>query len=181
MEIKKEGFDDIRPYYDDEIPSAIAKLLADPQFRKVVETNLPQINWEDLKSRMSAINNKYDFQGKIIKQIVFAMLAGRTQAADCSGLENISPAEAYTYISNHRDIVLDASILCILLLDSGYDTSEICLGDNLLAQPWITEFVRINKGIIVKRGVGTRRQYEVSKQLSEYMQIQVALTKSQRL
>ncbi len=169
MEIKKEGFDDIRPFYDEEVPSAIVKLLDDPQFQRVVKINLPQINWEDLKLRMISANNKHDFQSKIIKQIVYAMLAGRTQTVDCSGFENVSPSEAYTYISNHRDIILDASILCILLFDAGFDTSEICLGDNLLVQPWITELVRINKGIIVKRGVGTRQQYEVSKQLSEYI------------
>ncbi|MDR0232744.1 MAG: 1-acyl-sn-glycerol-3-phosphate acyltransferase [Dysgonamonadaceae bacterium] len=169
MEIKKEGFDDIRPFYDDEIPSVIAKLVTDPQFQRVVEVNLHQMNWEELKSLLLTFKRKYDFQNSIIKPAVFALLAGKSGSVDCTGFENVPQSEAYTYISNHRDIVLDAAILCVLLLNIGYDTCEICLGDNLLAQPWITELVRLNKGIIVKRGVGTRQQYEVSKQLSEYI------------
>ena len=169
MEIKKEGFDDIRPFYEDEIASVIAKLLSDKQFQRVVEVNLRQMNWEELKSQLLALKNKYDFQYNIIRPAVFAILAGRSKSVDCTGFENISPSGAYTYISNHRDIVLDASILCILLLNAGYDTCEICFGDNLLVQPWISDLVRLNKGIIVKRGVGTRQQYEVSKQLSEYI------------
>ena len=173
MEIKKEGFDDIRPFYDDEMTSAIGRLLADPRFQKVVEVNLRQTNWEELKSQMLALKNRYDFQNIIIKQTIFAILAGNAQSVDCTGFENVSQSGSYTYISNHRDIVLDAAILCILLLNARYDTCEICLGDNLLAQPWISDLVRLNKGIIVKRGLGARQQYEVSKQLSEYIHFAV--------
>ena len=173
MEIKKEGFDDIRPFYDDEVVSGIAKLLEDPQFQKVVEINFRQIKWEELKSQLLTFKNKYDFQSIVIRQTVFAILAGRSKTVDCAGFENIPQSESCTYISNHRDIVLDAAILCVLLFNAGYDTCEICLGDNLLVRPWISNLVRLNKGIIVKRGVGARRQYEVSKQLSEYIHFAV--------
>ncbi len=173
MEIKKEGFDDIRPYYDDEVAPTLARLLSDPQFRAVVEKNLRHASWDELKATLLTFKNKYDFQQTIIKPTVFALLDKTSQSVDCTGFEHVSRTGAHTYISNHRDIVLDASILCILLLNAGYDTCEICLGDNLLAQPWITDVVRINKGIIVKRGVGTRQQYEVSKQLSEYIHFAV--------
>ena len=173
MEIKKEGFDDIRPFYDDEMTSVITRLLSDPQFQKVVEVTLRQLSWEELKSQMLALKNRYDFQSIIIRQIVFAILAKNTQSVDCSGFENVSLSKSYTYISNHRDIVLDAAILCVLLLNAGYNTCEICLGDNLLVQPWISDLVRLNKGIIVKRGVGARQQYEASKQLSEYIHFAV--------
>jgi len=173
MEIKREGFDDIRPFYEDEAMSAIIKLLADPQFKKVVEINLRHISWEDLKTQLHALKNRYDFQYKMIRTTVFALLAKNAKSVDCTGFENVSRQKSCTYISNHRDIVLDAAILCILLLEAGYDTSEICLGDNLLVQPWISDLVRLNKAIIVKRGVGTRQQYEVSKQLSEYIHFAV--------
>ena len=169
MEIKKEGFDDIRPFYDDEIQIIIERLLADPLFRKVTEETLRSISWEELKAKLLTFNNKYDFQQMIIKPTIFSILGKNAKSVDCTGFENITKFEACTYISNHRDIVLDASILCILLLNAGFDTCEICLGDNLLIQPWIANLVRLNKGIIVKRGVGTRQQYEVSKQLSEYI------------
>ncbi len=169
MEIKKEGFDDIRPFYDDEIQAVIKRLLADSQFKKVVEKNFNDLTWDELNNLLPTFNNKYDFQHSVIKQLVFSILGKRTQSISGSGFENLSKSEAYTFISNHRDIVLDATTLCALLLNAGLDTCEICLGDNLLVYPWISDFVRINKGVIVKRGVGVRQQYEVSKQLSDYI------------
>ncbi|MCL2649651.1 MAG: 1-acyl-sn-glycerol-3-phosphate acyltransferase [Candidatus Azobacteroides sp.] len=169
MEIKKEGFDDIRPFYDDEMPAAFKRLITDPSFKRVIEANFHNMSWDELKAKLLTFNNKYDFQQTIIKPSVFYILGKNSKSVDCTGFENISKSEGCTFISNHRDIVLDASILCILLLNAGYDTCEICLGDNLLIHPWITDLVHLNKGIIVKRGVGTRQQYEVSKQLSEYI------------
>ena len=169
MEIKRDGFDDIRPFYDDEVVDVIARLLADTDFEKVIRKNFQDIEWEQLKAKMLSLKNKYEFQHAIIIKTIFSILSKNSRKVDCSGFENISKSEACTYISNHRDIVLDASILCALISDKGYDTTEICLGDNLLTLPWISDMVRLNKGIIVKRGVGTRQQYEVSKQLSNYI------------
>ena len=169
MDIKREGFDDIRPFYDDEMQAVIKQLIADPLFKKVMEVNFRSMNWNELKAKLLTFDNKYDFQQTIIKQTVFSVLEKNAKSVDCTGFENISKSEACTYISNHRDIILDASILCVLLLNAGYDTCEICLGDNLLIQPWISNLVRLNKGIIVKRSVGARQQYEVSKHLSEYI------------
>jgi len=169
MEKKIEGFDDIRPFYDDEIPSVMAKLSADPQFKKVVEKNLPHFNWEDLKSKLLEMKSKFQFQELLIKQAILVVLEKTSKSVNCKGLENISPSQSYTYISNHRDIVLDICILCVLLVDAGHDTCEVCFGDNLLAAPWITDLLRVNKGITVKRGVGARQLYEVSKQLSDYI------------
>jgi hypothetical protein len=147
----------------------MAKLLADTKKKKVVEVNFRSMNWENLKSQMLTLKNRRDFQNTIIRQAVLTILSKNSKSLDCAGFENISQSESCTYISNHRDIVLDASILCFLLVNIGYDTCEICLGDNLLIQPWISDLVRLNKGIIVKRGVGARQQYEVSKRLSEYI------------
>ncbi len=168
MEINMD-FDDIRPYYDEEVALKIQELLDDPEFERVVKFVISNIEWESLKKLLLGFNNKRRFQETIIKDTVFAVLAKSAKSADCSGFENVSKSKAYTYISNHRDIILDASILCVLLLDAGYDTCKICLGDNLLVKPWITNIVRLNKGVLVKRGVGTRQQYEVSKHLSDYI------------
>ena len=70
---------------------------------------------------------------------------------------------AYTYISNHRDIILDSGFLSILLVDQGMDTVEIAIGDNLLVYPWIKKFVRVNKSFIVQRALTMRQMLEASR------------------
>ena len=78
---------------------------------------------------------------------------------------------AYTYVSNHRDIILDSGFLSILLVDQGMDTVEIAIGDNLLVYPWIKKFVRVNKSFIVLRALTMRQMLEASARMSRYMLI----------
>ena len=171
-------FDDIRPYCDHEVAPIIEKLLNDPEFKRVVHFILPGVEWEEFKTIMRSFNNTHDFQDTMVKNLIFSLLAKAGSSVDCSNFENLSKNQSYTFISNHRDIVLDASILCILLLKNGHDTVEIAIGDNLLIQPWIFDIVRLNKSFIVKRGISGRQMFEVSKHLSEYIHYAVT-TKNQ--
>lgn len=86
---------------------------------------------------------------------------------DCSALSDLT--RNYTFISNHRDIILDSAFLSILLIDKGMTTVEIAIGDNLLIYPWIHKLVRVNKSFIVKRGLNMRQKLEASALMSRYM------------
>lgn len=163
-------FDDIRPYLPEELPAAFENLLSDPQFLAVANMVLPGLNRDELRKVLLSCRDNLDFQKKVIYGIVKEILSkcctgyGMDAAAitdkDCN----------YTFVSNHRDIVLDAAILCILLLDNGFpNTVEIAIGDNLLVYPWIKNLVRVNKSFIVRRSPGMREMLRCSKQLSEYM------------
>jgi len=118
---------------------------------------------------MKTFTNIHDFQHTMVKDIVVRFLQKAAKSIGCAGLENISADAAYTFISNHRDIVLDSSILCVLLAEHGFDTTEIAIGDNLLIQPWIIDVVRLNKSFIVKRGGSMHQIFEASMHLSKYI------------
>lgn len=81
---------------------------------------------------------------------------------------------SYTYISNHRDIILDSGFLSILLLDLDRETVEIAIGDNLLIYPWIKKLVRINKSFIVQRALSMRQMLESSARMSRYVHYAIA-------
>lgn len=100
-----------------------------------------------------------------MKQII----AKTTDGVSAVGIDNLEKEESYLFISNHRDIVLDAALLNIMFFDNDRSTSEIAIGDNLLIYPWITDLVRLNKSFIVKRKVSIREMLATSKQLSEYI------------
>ncbi|MDR2086016.1 MAG: 1-acyl-sn-glycerol-3-phosphate acyltransferase [Dysgonamonadaceae bacterium] len=173
MEIKNPEFDDIRPYYDDEAPEVINRLLENPEFKRAVGFIFPDRNWEKFKARLQTYQTRHDFQHLFIKEEVYKFVGKMSASIECSGFENIEKEKAFTYISNHRDIILDASLLCILLAYYGYDTAEIAIGDNLLLHSWIEDIVRLNKSFIVKRGVSIRQMLEVSKHLSRYIHFAV--------
>jgi hypothetical protein len=163
------NFDDIRPYNDEEVAPILAQLVEDKEFQEVITLIFPQQDWENMKSMILTVNNLHDFQHSLILDTVMSVVGKSSTSIQCSGFENITTEKHYTYISNHRDIVLDAALLCTLLGRNGYGTAEIAIGDNLLARPWIKDLVRLNKSFIVKRGVGVREMLEVSQHLSQYI------------
>ena len=170
-------FDDIRAYNDDEVAQVIARLLDDPEFRRVVHWVFPDIDWSQFEQTMRSFRSIYDFQSTMIVNTVDWLLKKTCSSWNCTGFENIDKNNACTYISNHRDIVLDATIICVLLLKNGYNSAEIAIGDNLLIHPWIYDIVRLNKSFIVKRGVSIRQILEASKHLSAYIHYTIAQKK----
>jgi len=166
---KHTKFDDIRPYSDEEVIPVIKKLIDDPLFKRAVGFVFPEEDWEKLAARLHSVQNRRDFQYTVIKNAVLEVVEKTSASINCSGFENIRKDRNYTYISNHRDIVLDASLLCSLLVINGYEAIEIAIGDNLLLHPWIEHLVRLNKSFVVKRSVSIRQTLEVSNHLSQYI------------
>ena len=162
-------FDDIRPFNDDEVTEAMNKLLQDTEFQEVMKFIFPEQKKENLISWLRSFRNRYDFQHQLIKLLMYRITDKCADSLECTGFENIRQDKNYTFISNHRDIVMDAALLCLLLSHDGYNTVEIAIGDNLLIRPWIKDLVRLNKSFIVKRGVGIRQMLEVSQHLSRYI------------
>jgi hypothetical protein len=166
---KNPEFDDIRPFYDDEVAPVIDRLLNNSQFLKILDYLFQGERREQVERLLRTFTNKRDFQHLLIKNVVFEILNRTGSTATFDGLENISKQSACTYISNHRDIVLDVAILSSLLAENGYDTVEIAIGDNLLLADWIIDLVRLNKSFMVKRSESGRQMLEFSKHLSKYI------------
>jgi hypothetical protein len=167
-------FDEIRPYNDDELPAVYEELLADATFRHVAEVMLPDIPFEALAHTMRQCRTKLDFQKAFCYRLLNDIQKRYTDGVSVNIPENNDPQRAYTYISNHRDIVLDSGFLSVMLIEHGRDTVEIAIGDNLLIYPWIKRFVRVNKSFIVKRGLPMRQMLEASGCMSRYMHYTIA-------
>lgn len=163
------NFEDIRSYNDNEYRIKAAKLLQEPQFKTVIETVMPEVDYELFGKKMLSLNSIHEFQTEIIVSFLNKLIANTTKGLESEGIENIPHDRNFLYMSNHRDIVLDASFLCMILNAKGYDTCEIAIGSNLLIFDWISDLVRLNKSFIVKRGVGVRQALEAAKQLSGYI------------
>lgn len=163
------SYDDIRPLYDSEVEEVISELIADPIFRRTIEPLLKTLSWEQFSAALKACKSKDDFQRSIIYPILKQLIGETTTETKGFGWEHIEEKSDNLYISNHRDIVLDAAFLNILMVDKGKPTTEIAIGDNLLIYPWIEKLVRLNKSFIVKRNISVRQMLEASKHLSNYI------------
>ena len=162
-------FDEIRPYYDEELPAIYEELIADPAFRQVAEAAMPDVPFDLLAAQMRTCKTKQEFQVNLCYRILKRIIREATQGVTFDNSAQPEKGGAYTYVSNHRDIVLDSGFLSLMLVEQGQDTVEIAIGDNLLIYPWIKKLVRINKSFIVQRALTMRQMLESSARMSRYM------------
>lgn len=103
------------------------------------------------RRKYAHVRASLDFQETFCYGILWKIAADHTDGLTLDHTAVPDKSKAYTYVSNHRDIILDSGFLSILLIDQGMDTVEIAIGDNLLVYPWIKKLVRVNKSFIVQR------------------------------
>ena len=168
MNIPQE-FYDIRPFEPEELPQVYDRLLANEQFCEVLKYLYPNVPVEMIGAKMRQCATNLEFQKAFCYTFLENLLAKASTGCDMD-VTDIDMSKRYTFVSNHRDIVLDSALLDKLLIDSGCDTTcEIAIGDNLLSLPWVKDLVRINKSFIVERSLQPRQMLVASKRLSEYM------------
>ena len=162
-------YDEIRPFEPEELDEAYSRILASEQFRSVLAYLFPGVPVEAIEQKMRQCHSGLEFQKAFCYDFLMKLLAEQSEGCDIDTAA-IDVSKRYTFVSNHRDIVLDSALLDKLLIDAGFSTTcEIAIGDNLLTLPWVKDLVRINKSFIVERDLPMRQLLIASKRLSEYM------------
>ena len=160
---------DISPISDKDFHNAMSIMVEEPMFQHVVKMLLPNYKFSDLKHVLLSLNSKQEFQTRIMLPFMEGLLARTTTELTHSGLDTVDPEFPNLFITNHRDIVLDAAQLCYILLKNGFRSCEIAIGNNLLIYDWIHKLARLNKSFIVKRNLGRIQTLQAAIQLSGYM------------
>ena len=176
-----EIFDEIRPYEAEEMRQAFEALLDDRQFNLVLKGFLPWMPKALRKGLLRlvflGVKTPLDFQKRFMKPVVKYIIRKHTDGLTADiPTPNLKPR--YTFISNHRDIVLDSAFLDVLLVDNHFPTTvEIGIGDNLLIYPWIKRLVRMNKAFIVRRALSMHEMMRSSQLMSQYIHYAVTTKK----
>lgn len=169
MNIPQE-YADIRPFQPEELPEAFNKLLSDQEFLGILPHIFKGVPKEAIAAKLKTCTDTLDFQKKFVYAIVKQILAEHSDGCDFNANTIPDKKANYTFVSNHRDIVLDAALLDVMLVDNDFSTTvEIAIGDNLLIRPWIETLVKLNKSFIVRRNPGIREMLQSSKLMSRYM------------
>ena len=177
----EDKYADIRPYNDDEVATSLKRLIDDNAFIDVIaKYNLPRILSaipfvarplirQQLRKKWGQINSVEDVQNEVAKYLN-KLVKRTTSEVTFSGLDKLDPNQAYLFISNHRDIVLDPALVNWGLFQHKMKTVRIAIGDNLLQRPYITELMRLNKSFIVKRSAkAPKEMLKALTQLSSYI------------
>ncbi len=163
-------FDDIRPYLPEELEDIYDKLLSDPEFCHIMGNLFAGVPLDTIADLMYGCTTNERFQKTMVYPFLMHLLADHSKGltTDYSTIKN-DDERCYTFVSNHRDIVLDSALLDYSLINEEFNTVEIAIGDNLLIRPWIKDLVRVNKSFIVQRSLNMRQMLLASAKLSKYM------------
>ena len=182
--ISTNEFDEIRPYEPEEMAQAFDDLIHDRQFSLVMKGFAPwlpkSVRNAVLKLAFKGVKTPLDFQLRFMKPVVQYIIRKHTdgctfddsalKGGQNSQLSAVNSQPRYTFVSNHRDIVLDSAFLDLLLIKAGHPTTvEIGIGDNLLIYPWIKRLVRMNKAFTVRRGLSPKEMLRSSQLMSRYI------------
>ena len=163
------NYDDIRFYNDDEVQDALKDYVRHPMIKGLLTFTFPNVAYEKIEEKVVQCNSIRDFQTEIIYHTVQKVLSKSSEGLTYSGFDSLDKEESYLYISNHRDIVLDTSLLNCVLYESDLKMTASAIGDNLVKKPFLLALSRLNRNFLVKRGVSPREMLKSSQKLSEYI------------
>lgn len=172
-------FDDIRPYFDSELPASMQRIVDNPIFTKIAEYIYPGRPADILREKMLSLKSVREFQSQVMYDVNKRIIDTTISDLGYGGIENIDPNKAYLYVANHRDIMLDASLLQNIFMDNNIEPSKISFGANLIVNDIMVEIARSNKMFKVERpDSDIRKFYRDSAHLSQYVRYSLTEEKS---
>ncbi len=162
-------FDAIRPYYDAEVNHALAQAVQHPMMKALMNFTFPEAADSEWKEQLLRTHSIQDFQCNFIYHSIQRVLENSSDGLTTSGFEKLQPDESYLFISNHRDIILDTSLLNVSLYDHGLVMTASAIGDNLVQKTFLHSLARLNRNFLVRRGLPPRELLQSSKLMAEYI------------
>jgi 1-acyl-sn-glycerol-3-phosphate acyltransferase len=162
-------FDSIRPFYDSEVNTALKSLVNHPMMKAMMDFTFPELEETTWKEQLSRTHSIRDFQINFVYQSIQRVLERSSEGLTTSGFEKLEPNTSYLFISNHRDIILDTSLLNVSLFDHGLVMTASAIGDNLVQKDFLLKLSKLNRNFLVQRGLSPRELLQSSKLMAEYM------------
>jgi len=162
-------FDSIRPFYDSEVNQALKEVAAHPMMKAMMNFTFPDKSDEEWTAQLFKTHSIRDFQINFIYHSVQKVLAISSNGLTTSGFEKLEANTAYLFVSNHRDIILDTSLLNTTLYEHGLLMTTSAIGDNLVKKPFLKTLSRLTRNFIVHRGLSHKAMLEYSMLNAEFI------------
>ena len=164
-----QRFDAIRPFYDSEINEALHAVANHPMMKAMMNFTFPEVEDQVWKEQLKKTHSIRDFQCNFIYNTVQKVLEKSSEGLTTSGFEKLEKNTSYLFVSNHRDILLDTTLLNVCLFEHGLVMTASAIGDNLVKKAFLSTLAKLNRNFLVLRGLTPREMLQSSKLLSEYI------------
>jgi hypothetical protein len=167
--MKETEYDSIRPYHREEIPGALKRVLDNPAFQNILDFLFPDEDHEAMKANILNAKSREEFHNNFMFQAISSIVSKTSDNLSLSGFDKLEKDKGYVFIANHRDIILDSSLLALGLVKTGLISCEITWGDNLMISPFIVDLGKVNGMITVFREGSPKEMLRNSQILSSYI------------
>ncbi|AZA99488.1 1-acyl-sn-glycerol-3-phosphate acyltransferase [Chryseobacterium joostei] len=166
-------FDEIRYFHDHEVNEALGSIARDPMMKALMNFTFPGVDEQVWLEQFKEVHSISDFQHHFVAHTIRQILAKSSEGLTTSGFDQLDKNTPYLFISNHRDIVLDTSLLNLVLLESGHIMTASAIGDNLVKRNFLNVLAKLNRNFLVQRGLSLRERLKSSQTMSEYIDQQL--------
>ncbi|MEO6177910.1 MAG: 1-acyl-sn-glycerol-3-phosphate acyltransferase [Flavobacterium circumlabens] len=164
-----QRFDAIRPFYDSEINEALHDVVNHPMMKAMMNFTFPELEDDAWKDQLKKTHSIRDFQCNFIYHTIQKVLERSSEGLTTSGFDKLEKNTSYLFVSNHRDILLDTTLLNVCLFEHGLVMTASAIGDNLVKKAFLSTLAKLNRNFLVLRGLTPREMLHSSKLLAEYM------------
>ncbi len=166
-------YDSIRFYHDEEVNSRLLSISNHPMFKSLIDFTFPDKSEDEVQQKLLSVHSIQEFHEQVIFKTMERILETSSEGLSVSGFEKLDPNTSYLFISNHRDILLDTSLLNVCLLRQKKVMTASAIGNNLVQKPFLMHLAKLNRNFIVKRDVSPRELLMSSKLMSDYIRFLV--------
>lgn len=164
-----EDFEDIRPYTNLEIPDAMQRIAQSEYLPKAARFIYPDMSVDEVRAKIAAIRTIDEFQATVMYDGLKRIMATTITNFTYEGSENLSKERGHVFVSNHRDIVMDAYLMQGICYQNDYDLFKITFGANLMENPLIREIGKSNKMFHTARSGTPKSFYQNMMHMSQYI------------
>ncbi|WP_353293005.1 1-acyl-sn-glycerol-3-phosphate acyltransferase [Thalassolituus maritimus] len=165
----QDDYADIRPYTDAEVASVLERLGRSDELHRALiayrfghwpqwmQKKLVRLTAWQLRRHFAPVTTVDAFQAWL-SHWINALVESTSSEVVITGLDQLDASQSYLWLSNHRDIAMDPTLIGYALMQSGWPTARIAIGDNLLGNSVLADLMKLNKSFIVKRSINDRRE-----------------------
>ena len=166
--VNEARLEEMAPFKGDEATEVLSTLLEARNWAGDLARLIPDSEADRLVRKWSEVKTVNGFQEFVVKPFLESLMMQTTQGVTWN-FQGDALKEGMLFLSNHRDIVLDPSLVNVALMDSGREATEIGIGSNLLSSPWVRQLVKLNRCFVVERSGTARERYTHSLDTAAYI------------
>ncbi len=156
-----------------QIKKSIENITEHYFMKRLLSMFFSQTEIDSLFKFLRSISDKKSFMMEFSYILANRILEKTTTDFSYEGIENIDAQQKYLYISNHSNIIMDATMLNYALKKENKEYAVMAIGDNLIVDDFTKEYFYLSDCFVIKRALTPKELLISSLNISSFMRSKI--------